>query len=87
MCLIFTLLLLGPRAAIAIYWIAWPARWDAAFGSPIVPIIGFLFLPWATLTYLWVAPGGVSGFDYALLGFAVALDIFSLGGGFRSRRD
>src|SRR4051812_36034691 len=56
MCLVFTLLLLGPRAAIVLYWLGWPARWDAAFGSPVVPIIGFLLLPWATLTYLLVAP-------------------------------
>ena len=59
MCLLMTLLVLGPRAAIFIYWVGWPARWEAAFDSFIVPFIGFVLLPWTTLMYLLVAPGGV----------------------------
>jgi len=81
MCLLLTLLFFGPRAGIIVYWIGWPARWELAFSTFIVPFIGFLIFPWATLMYLLVAPSGVSGFDYVLIGLAFLLDIASLTGG------
>ena len=83
MCLFLTLLLFGPRAAIIVYWLAWPARWEVAFDTFLVPFFGFLVLPWATLMYVVVAPGGVEGFDYLLIGSGAALDVFSLLGGGR----
>ena len=86
MCLLLSLIFLGPRAAIIVYWIGWPARWEAAFDTFIVPFIGFLLLPYATLCYVLVAPGGVEGFDYVLLGLGVVLDIVSLGGSFGGYR-
>lgn len=89
MCLLLTLLFLGPRAGIIVYWIGWPARWEVAFSTFIVPLFGFLFLPWTTLTYVLIAPGGVDGFDYLWIGLAALLDIASLSGGGvygRSRR-
>jgi hypothetical protein len=78
MCLLVTLLLLGPRAAIIVYWLAWPARWEVAFDSFIVPFIGFLVLPWTTLMYVFAAPGGVDGFDWFMVGLGVVADIASL---------
>ena len=87
MCLFFSLLFLGPRAAIIVYWLGWPARWEVAFSTFIVPFAGFLILPWTTLMYLLVAPGGVDGFDYVFIGLAVLVDIASLtGGGVYGRR-
>jgi hypothetical protein len=89
MCLLFTLLFLGPRAGIIVYWLAWPARWEVAFSTFIVPFAGFLILPWTTLMYLLVAPNGIDGLDYLFLGLAVLLDLTSLtsGGAYgRSRR-
>jgi len=89
MCFLLTLLFLGPRAGIIVYWIGWPARWEVAFSTFVVPLFGFLFLPWTTLTYVLIAPGGVDGFDYLWIGLAVLLDIASLSGGGvygRSRR-
>lgn len=86
MCALLTLLFFGPRAAIVVYWLVWPARWQLAFDTWIAPTIGFLFLPWTTLIYVGVAPNGVRGFDYVLLAFAIAADLFSLfGGGYRAR--
>ena len=79
----------GAAAAIVVYWLGWPARWEAAFSSFIVPFIGFLVLPWTTLMYLLVAPGGVSSWDYLWLGLGVVADVSSLtgaGGYGRSRR-
>ena len=42
---------------------------------------GFLVLPWTTLMYLLIAPGGVEGFDYLFIALAVLLDVASLSGG------
>ena len=80
MCLFLSLLFLGPRAAIVVYWIGWPARWSAAFSTFIVPLIGFIFFPWTTLTYLLVAPSGVNSWDYLWLAFGALFDIASYGG-------
>ena len=66
-CLISALFLIGPRAAIVVWWLLEPARWAAAFDTVLWPIVGFLFLPWMTLMFLVVAPGGVEGFDYVWL--------------------
>ena len=81
MCLLFSILLLGPRFAILLYWLAWPARWEVAFSTFIVPFLGFLFFPWTTLMYILVAPDGVTGFDYVLLALAVLVDFASMAGG------
>ena len=87
MCLLLTLLLLGPRATLVIYWLGWPARWEAAFDSFLVPFVGFLLLPWATLAYVLVAPGGVNGFDYVLVAMGGVVDVLTMGagGGYRVR--
>jgi hypothetical protein len=79
-CLFLTLLFLGPRAAIVVYWLGWPARWNAAFSTFIVPFIGFLFLPWTTLAYVLVAPGGVVGWDYLWICLGVVADLATHGG-------
>jgi len=88
MCCIFTtLVLLGPRIAGAIWWLANSVRWDLAFGSVIWPILGLIFVPWATLMYVLVAPGGVVGFDWLWLGLAVLADIGMYAGGGYGNRD
>ncbi len=81
MCLFFSVAFLGPRFGILVYWIGWPARWELAFDSFIVPFIGFLFVPWTTLSYVLVAPSGVRGFDYVILALAFVADVASMGGG------
>ena len=48
-CLAASLLLLGPRFGILIWWLFDPARWSLAFDTFILPFLGFLFLPWTTL--------------------------------------
>ena len=82
MCCIFTLLVvLGPRVAGAIWWIANPALWQKAFTTIIWPILGLIFLPWTTLMYMLVFPGGVVGFEWVWIGLAVIADIASYAGG------
>jgi len=82
MCCLFTILaILGPRALIFVWWLLEPLRWSAAFETFIFPFLGFLFLPWTTLAYIVVYPGGIEGFDIVLIGLAVLLDIINIGGG------
>jgi len=88
MCLVLILALLGPRAAMVIWWLASPNRWELAFDSYIVPFLGFVLFPWTTLMWVVVAPTGVHSFDYLWLGLALAADLgsYASGSGVRSSR-
>lgn len=83
MCCFFTLLVfLGPRIAGIFWWIFQPARWDLAFSSWIWPVLGLIFLPWTTLMYVIVAPGGIVGiWEWLFVILAVVIDIGSYTGG------
>ncbi|HEY8199596.1 MAG TPA: hypothetical protein VIF44_07460 [Candidatus Limnocylindrales bacterium] len=85
-CLLAVLAILGPRAAILVWWLVDQVRWNQAFDTFIWPLLGFLFLPWVTLVYVLVFPGGVDGFDWVWLGLALLLDLSSwFGGGYTNR--
>ncbi len=71
------LLLFGPRLAILVWWIFSPAYINQLFQTWIWPILGWIFLPWSTLMYMVVAPGGIIGFDWILLGIGVFADMAS----------
>jgi hypothetical protein len=92
-CAFLSLVLLGPRFFGALWWLFQPLRWQTAFNSwPggslwfIWPILGIIFLPWATLMFVIVAPGGINGFDWVWLALAVGADIFTYAGGAGRRR-
>lgn len=76
-CFFATLVTLGPRAAILIWWLAQPVRWEKAFSSFWWAFLGFLFAPWTTLMWVSVAGNGVTGFDYVIIGLGVLADIAS----------
>jgi hypothetical protein len=85
-CVIAALFALGPRAAILIWWLVQPLRWDQAFDTLLWPLLGILLAPWTTLMYVLVFPAGIEGFDYLWLGLAVAFDLFTwFGGGYTNR--
>ena len=86
MCLVIIALIFSPRIVMVIWWLLDMARWAATFDTALVPILGFLLAPWTTLMYVLVAPGGVGGLDWLLLGIAVLVDLGSLGGGAARRR-
>ena len=86
-CFLTALILAGPRLGILVWWLLQPVRWQAAFPSFIWPLLGFIFVPWTTLMYVLVAPGGVVGFDWILLGLAVLADIAMHAGGAFGNRD
>ena len=68
---------LFPRLALLIVWIARPALVGAAFNTFLLPLLGIIFLPFATLIYVIVyTPGvGLVGFDWFWVILAVLLDI------------
>jgi hypothetical protein len=80
--------LLGPRFAGLLWWLIQPARWTAAFnGSWLWPVLGLIFVPWLTLMFVLVAPGGIVGFDWVWLGLALVGDIGSYSGGAYGNRN
>lgn len=100
-CCLGAILLAGaPRLALFIWWWLEPARvmgtfgWRTIIGSYVVPswawaLAGFLFLPWATMAYVFVAPGGVVGAEWIVIAIGFLLDMGAHGGGgraYRSRR-
>jgi hypothetical protein len=66
---------LFPRLALLIVWIARPALVGAAFNTFLLPLLGIIFLPFATLIYVIVyTPGvGLVGFDWFWVILAVIL--------------
>ena len=68
---------LFPRFALFILWIARPARVDVAFDTFLLPLLGIIFLPFATLIYvLLYTPGrGLTGWDWFWVVLAAILDI------------
>ena len=94
MCCLFTVLIfLGPRVGGVLWWLFQPVRWvgesgASAFSSIIWPILGIIFLPWTTLMYVAVAPGGVTGlWEWLFLILAVVIDIGAYTGGGIGNRD
>lgn len=84
MCCFFTALLFaGPRLAILVWYIFSPVYVNGAFDSFIWGLLGWLFLPWTTLMYIAIYPGGIQGFDWILLGLGVFADMASYFGGYR----
>jgi len=88
MCCFFTiLLLLGPRVAAPIWWLINPGRWSLAFNSSwIWPLLGIIFVPWTTMMYVIVFPGGVTGLDWLWLGLGLLSDIVWYTGAAARRR-
>jgi hypothetical protein len=86
-CFFTTLFLLGPRFALGLWWIINPDLFSRAFDLILWPILGIIFLPWTTIMYLIVFPGGVNGLDWLWLGLGLFFDIFTHTGGAFGNRD
>lgn len=85
-CLFAALVLLGPRAAILIWWLADQPRWEAAFNNFLWAFAGFFIAPWTTLAWVLVAYNGTSGFDWIWIGMGIITDIASWTSGAYSGR-
>ena len=86
-CLFALMAGLFPRLALFIVWVARPARVDAAFDGFLLPLLGIIFLPFATLMYvLLYTPGrGLTGGDWFWIAIAALLDIGHWGAGTTQR--
>ncbi len=96
-CCLGVLLLAGaPRFALVLWWFADPARvvgtfggWTATLGgwmtpSWIWPALGFLLLPWTTVAFVFVAPGGITLLEWVILAIALLFDLSTHGGSGRA---
>jgi len=98
-CCLAVLLLAGlPRIALLMWWFLDPARvtgtfagWTTALGSLtaphwVWPLVGLVLLPWTTVAFIYVAPGGLSTLEWVVLVIAVFMDLSTSGGGGRAYR-
>jgi hypothetical protein len=87
-CFAAILALISPRLALFFVWIF--SDWlSQAFDSWVVPLLGFLLLPWTTLAYaaMWVdGRNGVTGFEWFLVVLAFLVDVSAYRGGRQARR-
>lgn len=86
-CLLAILAGFFPRLALLVLWIARPALVAAAFNTFLLPLLGIIFFPFATLIYVIVyTPGvGLTGFDWFWVILAVLLDIGHWGATYTQR--
>ena len=76
-CLVLFFSLIGPRVALGFVWI-FTSLVDRAYDNTLIPILGFVFLPWTTLVYALAYDGnGVSGLGWFFVGLALLADISS----------
>ena len=67
------------RIMLLMVWIARPVMMNATFSTFILPCLGFMFLPFTTLMYVFLKQGvgTIQGLDWLWLFLAVILDIAS----------
>jgi hypothetical protein len=87
-CLIALIALFSPRLALFLVWL-FSDLLSRAFDGWVVPVLGFLLLPWTTLVYVLLYSSGnrVQGFEWFLVALAFLVDLGAYGGGAHSQRD
>ena len=75
----------APRVALVFMWL-FTDRISTAFGGVILPLAGFLLMPWATLIYTLFSPNGLNIFEIFFLITAVVVDLGTWGGGAKNRK-
>ena len=75
-CLLTGIITLGPRLVLLFVWI-FSDRIGTVFEGFLIPLLGFLFLPFTTLAYLlvWNVQSGVSGAAWLLVAGGLLFDI------------
>ncbi len=90
-CFVTLFLVLISRIGIVYWWLTNPQSHDLPFKTWVLPnvpviagwlwtLVGAIFLPWTTLAYLFLFPGGIVGFEWIVLGVAFLIDLGSHGG-------
>jgi hypothetical protein len=83
-CWVILAFAFAPRATLFLMWL-FTDRISAAFGGRILPLLGFFFMPWTTLTYTLASPHGLNAFEIVLLIIAAGVDLGIWGGGAKHR--
>jgi hypothetical protein len=86
-CFIFLFALISARLAIILTWLFTNVL-EKAYDGWVVPVLGFLLLPWTMLAYAWMYDSGrtVEGFEWFIVGLAFLIDLASYASGGRARR-
>ncbi len=86
-CVLALLAFLGPRLGLVLLWL-FTNYLSRAFDGFVLPLLGFLFLPWTTIAFAFAQNelGGPSGIGLLVIALGVLADIGVLGGGARGRR-
>lgn len=76
-CLLAMIGAASPRFGLFVFWVLRPARVDAAFDTFVLPLIGIIFFPMATLLYAVLhTPGaGLDGWEWFWVGVAALFDV------------
>lgn len=75
-CLVILVALISPRLALFFVWIL--SDWlSKAFDGILLPVLGWLLLPWTTLAYagLYASSNGVTGIEWFFVGLAFIFDV------------
>jgi hypothetical protein len=87
-CLLALLALISPRLVLFLLWI-FSNTLSRAFDSWIIPVLGFILLPWTTLAYAafweWGAGHHVTGIEWFFVVLAFIIDLGSYGQGRRAQ--
>jgi hypothetical protein len=76
-----------PRLGLFIIWVVRPRIVDAAFDTWIWPLLGIVFLPFATLIYVILyQAGGLTGWEWFWVGVAALFDLAHWSASLASRR-
>jgi hypothetical protein len=86
-CVLALLAFLGPRLVLFLLWL-FTDYLSRAFDGLLLPLLGFLFLPWTTIAWAIAQNelGGTNGIGLLVIVLGVLADIGVLGGGARGRR-
>jgi hypothetical protein len=86
-CLILLVGLLGPRLAIVLVAV-FTAYFEKPFDGLLIPLLGFLFLPFTTLAYAWAINtwGEVAGMQAVVVVIAALADLGVFSGSEVQRR-
>ena len=86
-CVLALLAFLGPRLVLVLLFF-FTNYLNRAFDTVLLPVLGFLFLPWTTIAWAIAQNelGGASGIGLLVILLGVLADVGVLGGGARGRR-
>jgi hypothetical protein len=85
-CLVLLFALISPRLALIATWL-FSNVLERAYDGWLVPVAGFILLPWTTLAWAWLWKSGraVEGWEWIVVVVAALIDLGALGGGSKRR--